>query len=125
MTSKGRRSRKSEELTRGAVFSRNLKSLLMARGPNARDSIQRVCGVPLETVDEWVDGFNLPEPTTLRSIVRWAGLPMRVDLTRERLIHIEKSNAIKIRKEWICRIGKLSDADVLELKPGIDRILPE
>lgn len=125
MRREGVRPRRLEELNRKLVFSRNLKMLLLARGPEARRSIQCICGVPHDKVNEWVNGYTLPARKTLRVIVQWAGLPKSIDLTRERLTDIEKGNARAIRKEWIRRIERMPDAVVLELQPGMDRILPE
>jgi hypothetical protein len=106
-----------------AVFSRNLKTLLFSRGLQGNELLRSKLGVTEKAFKLWTSGACLPSPEVVRQIHVWAGLPDNFNLTRQLLVDLERRNVAIIRARWIEQISRMPASEILELQPGLDRIL--
>ena len=106
-----------------ATFARNLRTLLLARGNGSELSLSSALGISVEELRGWAAGCRMPSRRMVHQVARWAGLSQSVDLTHDVMLELEKRNARTIRTAWIDSILRLSATEVLELKPGLDKIL--
>lgn len=108
------------------VLRENLRFLLGSLGHGGKKSLAGELNVDPTTISRWLNGSFEPQPSTLRHIVSYFGLPPITDLHEDPIFLSTEPVSMTDRRSWLRRrIDALPTEEIRELYPALRRLLEE